>query len=149
MRGGIGLPEGRHDIFEAEFFLHLSEYVLVACRIGVAAFHIGIRLESEAEFGILLIPDADVDIFHERAHHRDRLFRSPELLAEVEVHRDDDAVALCRLAGESGEQGRLVRNRRSDPRPMEPGCAFHDGIEIEVLRLGLGDRRMGTVVDYF
>ena len=109
-----GLPEGGYDIFESEFLLHLAEDSFIACCIGLAAFHIRIRFESKAEFGILFVAYADVNILHQRAHNADCLLGGPEFLAEIEVHGNCHSVPLCGLAGEPCQFCCPVGNGRGD-----------------------------------
>ena len=56
-------------------------------------------------------------------------------------------MAFCSLASKASQFGGRIGDGRSDSRPMEPVGALHNGIKIEVGRLGLAYRRTGTVVD--
>lgn len=69
------------------------------------------------------------------------------LLAEVEVHRNRNAVTLGSLTGFLGDFSGLVADGGRDAAPVEPLGSFHDGIEVELAGVGLGDGRVGTVVD--
>ena len=148
MRRRERLAQGRDHILEPERRGHLAEDALVALGVGLAALDVGVGLEPEAQLGVLLVADADVDILHQRLHDRLGLLLGPELLTEVQVHRHRHAVTPGGLAGQTGQFGGLVRNRGRDARPVEPVGALHDGVEVEILRIGLGDRRMRTVVDH-
>ena len=89
--GRIRFAEGRYDIFETEFPCHCLENAFVAFCIGIAAFDIAVGLEAEAEFGIFLVADAYIHIFHKRTHDRLSLLAGPEFLAEVKVDAHGDA----------------------------------------------------------
>ena len=56
-------------------------------------------------------------------------------------------MTLGSLTGELGQLGSLVADGRSNAGPVEPGSTFHDGVEVEILRISLSDRAVGTVVD--
>ena len=142
------LTQRRDHVFESERLGHLAENALVAFGIGFTALDIGVGLKPEAQLGVLLVADADIDILHQGLHDRLRLLLGPELLAEVQVHRHRHAVTFGGLAGQLRQLGGLVRDRGGDARPVEPVGALHDGVEVEILRIGLGDRRVRTVVDH-
>ena len=142
-----GFAQRGDDILETELLRHRLEDAFVAFGIGLAAFHIGIGLEAEAEFSVFFVADADVYILHQRFHDGLCFLLRPEFLTEVQVDRHRDAVTLCRFASQTGQLSRLVGDGGSDARPVEPVGAFHDGIEIEISGFGFGDGRMRTVVD--
>ena len=142
------LAQRRDHILEPERLGHLAEDALVALGIGLAALDVGVGLEAQAQLGILLVADADVDVLHQRLHDRLRLLLGPELLAEVQVHRYRNAVTLGGLAGQLRQLGSLVRDGRRDARPVEPVGTLHDGVEVEIRGVGLGDGRVRTVVDH-
>ena len=146
-RCAVALAERRNNILEAELLHHLREDTLVAGSIGLATLNISIGLEAKAELSILLVTNAYIYILHERAHDGDSLLRGPQLLAEVQVNRNCYTMTLSSLASQLGELSSLVADGGCDATPMEPGSALHDLIEIEILRISLGDRRMSTVVD--
>ena len=148
MRRRERLAQRRNHIFESERLGHLAENTFVTFGIGLAALDIGVGLEPEAQLGVLLVADADIDILHQGLHDRLRLLLGPKLLAEIQVHRHRHAVTLGGLAGQLRQFGGLVRNRGGDARPVEPLGTLHDGVEIEIRSVGLGNRRMGTVVNH-
>ena len=148
MRRRERLAQRRDHIFEPERLGHLAENALVALGIGLAALDIGVGFEPEAQLGVLLVADADIDILHQGLHDRLGFLLGPELLAEIQVYRHRHAVTLGGLAGQTGQFGSLVRDRRRNARPVEPLGALHDGVEIEISGVGLGDRRVRAVVDH-
>ena len=58
-------------------------------------------------------------------------------------------MALGSLTGQAGKFSSLVADSRRDAAPVEPLCALHDFVEVEVLGVGLCYGTAGTVVDDF
>ena len=58
-------------------------------------------------------------------------------------------MTFCSFTSQFGQFGSLVRNSRSDTRPVEPVRTFHDSVKVEIARIGFGDSRVGTVINYF
>ena len=56
-------------------------------------------------------------------------------------------MTLSSLAGQTCQLCSLVRNSRSDSRPVEPLCPLHNFVEVEVRRVSLGNGTVGAVVD--
>ena len=56
-------------------------------------------------------------------------------------------MTLGSLAGQLRNLGSLVGDSRRDTRPVEPGCAFHNLVEIEICRVSLSDGGVCAVVD--
>ena len=147
MGGRERLAQCRHHVFKSEFLHHGGENTLVAFGIGISGLHIAVGFETEAKLGIFLIAYANIDILHQRTHNRLCFFLSPQFFAEIKVDTHSHAVALGSLAGQAGKLGGLVAYGRSDTAPVEPVGTFHNGVEIEIRGVCLGDGRTGTVVD--
>ena len=136
-----------HYILETELFHHLLEDAFVALGIRLAAFYISIRLEAQAQLGVLFVAYTYVHIFHQRAHDADSLLRRPQFLAEVQVHAHAYAVTLGCLASQLGDLCGFVRDSRSDARPVEPSGTFHDLVKVEIFRVGFSYGAVSTIVD--
>ena len=138
----------RDDILKAKLLSHSGENTLVTGSVSLTTLYVSLRLEAQTEFSVLLITDANIDILHQGAHDRLSLLLSPEFLTEVEVNRHRYTVALSSFASQLGEFGCLIRDSRRNTRPVEPVSTFHDSVEIEILGVSLGNRRVSTVVNH-
>ena len=67
------LTESRNNILESELLHHTLEDAVVTLSICLAALYVSIWLEAQAELSIFLITDANVNVLHQRTHHRDSL----------------------------------------------------------------------------
>ena len=58
-------------------------------------------------------------------------------------------MTLSSLTSQLGKFSSLVANSWSNTRPVEPVRTFHDSVKVEIARIGFGDSRVGTVINYF
>ena len=141
--------QSRNYIFESEFFHHLLEDTLIAFSICVASLNVSIRFEAQAKFCIFFVTDTYVYKLHQRFHDRLCFFFCPQFLAEIQVYRHSNTMTFCSFTSQTSQLGSLVRNSRSDTRPVEPVSTFHDSIKVEISSVSFSNCRMSTVINNF
>ena len=94
---------------------------------------------------VLFVADQHVDILDDASQHLDARALAagdvPELVAIVQVERDDRAGRFGRLHPFDNQLGRGLRERREDAAAVEPAhAAREDRLPVEVARLQLRRR---------
>ena len=147
MSCGERFAQCRNNIFESEFFHHLLKDTFVAFSICVTGLNVCIRFEAQAKFCIFFVTDTYINKLHQRFHNRLCFFLCPQFLTEIQVNRNSYTMTFCSFTSQTSQFGSLVRDSRSDARPMEPVSAFHDSVKVEVNSVGFSNSRMSAVID--
>ena len=56
-------------------------------------------------------------------------------------------MTFCSFTSQTSQLGSLVRDSRSDTRPVEPVSTFHDCIKIEISSVSFSNSRVSTVIN--
>src|SRR5699024_11413584 len=77
-----------------------------------------------------LISKDDIAVFYEFRHRLSRLFKTPEVAAEIQVRTDFHAACFCGFQRRSQHVLQFCIEGRGDAAEMEPVVAFEGSIEI-------------------
>ena len=114
--------------------------------VGVLPGEVGcVDFEDGAD--MLLVGDQQVDIPHQRLHHRLCLLHRPHLAAVVEVAADGEAHPFCCPHRLEGCRRHFGADGRGDAGEVEPARPLEDRLPVKVGRFRLGNRRARPVVD--
>ena len=113
----------------------------------MTSFNVSIRFEAQTKFCIFFVTDTYVYKLHQRFHDRLCFFFRPQFLTEIQVNRNSYTVTFCSFTSQTSQLGSLVRDSRSDTRPVEPVSTFHDCIKVEISSVSFSNSRVSTVIN--